>query len=127
MSYISPPDQQAYYEQVWAIVRQIPLARVITYGTIARLIQQPEGLSAAEYQTSASRWVGLAMAACPDDLPWQRVINSQGKISHRPEGGKQKQLLEEEGLLFINGKLDLNEYQWNGPGVTDGPKQGRLF
>ncbi|MGB1309665.1 MAG: MGMT family protein, partial [Leucothrix sp.] len=114
-------------EQVWAIVRQIPYGRVATYGQIAKLILPPEGISQEDYAASSSRWVGLAMAASPEDVPWQRVINSQGKISHRPEAGKQKQLLEAEGLLFYHGKLDLNEHQWNGPGVSDEPKQGRLF
>lgn len=127
MNYHSPPNQQAYYEQVWLLVRQIPYARVATYGQLAKLIPSPEDISAEDYSTSSSRWVGLAMAACPDDVPWQRVINSQGKISQRPEAGKQKQLLEAEGLLFYNGKLNLNECQWNGPGVSDGPRQGSLF
>ena len=127
MSYLSPPNQQAYYEQVWAVVRQIPFARVATYGQIAKLISPPEAVSPEDYQTSASRWVGLAMASCPDDVPWQRVINAQGKISHRPEAGKQKHLLEQEGVSFFNSKLDLNEYQWNGPGISDEPRQGRLF
>ena len=101
MNYHSPPNQQAYYEQVWLLVRQIPYARVATYGQLAKLIPSPEDISAEDYATSSSRWVGLAMAACPDDVPWQRVINSQGKISQRPEAGKQKQLLEAEGLLDV--------------------------
>jgi len=127
MNYVPPPNKQAYYEQVWSLVRQIPFARVATYGQITKLIPQPEGVSTEDYKASASRWVGLAMAACPDDVPWHRVINSQGKISHRPEAGKQRELLEKEGLLFSNGKLDLDECQWRGPGQSDEPRQGRLF
>lgn len=127
MSYVPPPNKQLYFEQVWVLVRQIPYGRVATYGQITKLLSQPEGISTDDYQMSASRWVGLAMAACLDDVPWQRVINSQGKISHRPEAGKQKQLLEEEGVLFSKGKLDLDEYQWRGPGQSDEPRQGRLF
>ncbi len=30
------------------------------------------------------RWVGEGLAAYPHDVPWQRVINWQGKISQRP-------------------------------------------
>lgn len=127
MSYTQPPNKQTYYEQVWSIVRQVPIGRVATYGQITELIPRPEGISLIDYQTSASRWVGLAMAACPDLVPWQRVVNSQGQISHRPEAGKQKERLEAEGLVFSKGKLNLDECQWRGPGQNDEPRQGRLF
>lgn len=127
MNYVPPPNKQLYYEQVWTLAQQIPYGRVATYGQISKLIPQPEDISAEDYQMSASRWVGLAMAACPDYVPWQRVVNSQGKISH-PEAGMQKKLLEEEGVLFSKEKLDLDEYQWRGPGQSDEPvRQGRLF
>ena len=55
------------------------------------------------------RWVGGAMAACPDDVPWQRVINSQGRISERPGAEKQRMLLEGEGIVFVKDKVDLKE------------------
>ena len=54
------------------------------------------------------------MAACPDDVPWQRVINSQGKISDRPGAAKQRKLLMQEGLEFLKDKIDLKKYGWNG-------------
>ena len=111
MNYVHPPNKQHYYEQVWQLVRQIPHGRVATYGQIAQLIPQPDTIESADYKASASRWVGLAMAACPDDVPWQRVINSQGKISNRPDAGRQRQLLEDEGLFFMKERLDLNQCQ----------------
>ncbi|HCR72389.1 MAG TPA: hypothetical protein DIW23_13150, partial [Anaerolineae bacterium] len=37
-SFSSPPNQQAYYEEVWMIVRQIPRGKVATYGQIAKMI-----------------------------------------------------------------------------------------
>jgi methylated-DNA-protein-cysteine methyltransferase-like protein len=127
MDYTSPPDQSAYYEQVWHLVRQIPQGRVVTYGQIAQMIPPPEDVELQEYKTFSSRWVGSAMAACPDDVPWQRVINSQGKISQRPGAERQRQLLEAEGILFVKDKVDLKEYQWHGPGQEDEPRQARLF
>jgi len=127
MSFVPPPNKQLFYEQVWALVRQIPRGRVATYGQIAKMLCQPEGVTEEEYQLSAARWVGLAMSACPEDVPWQRVINSQGKISYRAEAGKQKQLLQSEGILFLMNKLDLHQYQWGGPGSCVEPAQGRLF
>ena len=126
MNYVPPPNEQLCFEQVWVLVRQIPLGKVATYGQIAKVLPQPDGISDDAYQISASRWVGLAMAACPDDVPWQRVINSQGKISH-PEAGEQKKRLEEEGVYFLNNKLDLTQYQWLVSEKSDEPRQGQLF
>jgi methylated-DNA-protein-cysteine methyltransferase-like protein len=127
MQYPSPPDQQAYYEQVWHLVRQVPPGKVVTYGQIAQMIPPPEGVDPQEYKAFGSRWVGSAMAACPDDVPWQRVINAQGKISQRPGAQRQRQLLEAEGILFVKDKVDLKVYQWHGPGQEDEPKQAKLF
>ena len=126
MSYVPPPNKQLYFEQVWTLVREIPSGRVATYGQITKMLPQPDDISADDYQLSASRWVGLAMAACPNDVPWQRVVNAQGKISH-PAAGMQKKLLEGEGVLFAKEKIDLDEYQWSGPGQSDKPRQSRLF
>jgi methylated-DNA-protein-cysteine methyltransferase-like protein len=127
MHYVPPPDKQQYYEQVWALVRQIPQGRVSTYGQITKLLPQPEGISSDDYQLSAARWVGLAMSACPDDVPWQRIVNSQGKISHQAEPGKQKRLLEAEGIHFINEKINLDEFQWPEKEPGNEPRQGQLF
>lgn len=127
MNYVSPPDKQLYFDQVWILVRKIPHGQVATYGQITKLLSKPQEVSTADYQMSAARWVGLAMAACPNDVPWHRVINSQGKISHRAEAAKQQQLLQAEGVFLAKGKINLDEYQWSGPGVRCEPKQGQLF
>ena len=127
MNYIPPPNQQAYYEQVWRLVRQVPPEKVATYGQIAQMLPPPAGIEPQAYKAFGPRWVGEAMAACPDDVPWQRVINSQGKISQRPGAQRQRQLLEEESILFVKDKVDLKVYQWHGPGHEDEPRQARLF
>ncbi len=52
-------------------------------------------------------------------VPWQRVINAAGGISHRgdifrPE--RQRELLEREGVRFDRGgKVDLKRVLWPGP------------
>ena len=127
MRYSSPPNQQAYYEQVWNLVRQIPPGKVATYGQIALMIPPPVGVDFDTYQAFSPRWVGGAMAACPDDVPWQRVINSQGKISIRPGAERQRQLLEEEEVEFVKDKVDLKKYGWKGPSEADEPRQETLF
>ena len=82
--FASPPDTTVFNNQVWEIVRQVPTGKVMTYGQIAKMIPPPGDLAQRSYDAYGPRWVGGAMAACPDDVPWQRVINSQGKISLRP-------------------------------------------
>jgi methylated-DNA-protein-cysteine methyltransferase related protein len=127
MRFSSPPNPQAYYEQVWNLVRQIPPGKVASYGQIAMMIAIPNGIEFESYKAFAPRWVGGAMAACPDDVPWQRVINSQGKISERAGAERQRQLLEEEGVLFVKDKVDMKKYGWKGPGEEDEPRQEALF
>ena len=127
MKYSSPPNQQAYYEQVWNLVRQIPRGKVASYGQIALMIPPPMGVDFDSYKAFSPRWVGGAMAACPDDVPWQRVINSQGKISERSGAEKQRHLLEEEGVLFVKDKVDMKKYGWKGPAEADEPRQESLF
>ena len=120
-------NPQAFYEQVWQLVRQVPAGLVVTYGQVAGLIPLPPAIDPAEYKAFGPRWVGSAMAACPADVPWQRVINSQGKISERAGAAQQRQLLEAEGILFVNDRVDLKRYQWLGPGHEDQPRQARLL
>ena len=121
MRYTSPPNQQAYYEQVWNLVRQIPSGQVASYGQISLMLPPPNGVDFEAYKAFGPRWVGGAMAACPDDVPWQRVINSQGKISPRPGGAeKQRLLLEQEGVEFdAKDRVDFKKYRWSGPGDGD--------
>ena len=99
--------KQAYFELVWNFVRQVPSGYVVTYGQIAQSLPAPPALALDEEAVSVSRLVGSAMAACTADVPWHRVINAQGKVSHRANTDKQIQLLEAEGLSFAQGRIDL--------------------
>jgi len=97
------------YPRIYALVRQVPPGRVTTYGRIARQV----GCTA--------RTVGFAMAALPagHDVPWQRVINSQGKVSPRRDGDgnlMQRLLLEAERVRFDDrGCADLDAFGWAFP------------
>lgn len=116
--FTSPPDRNQFNARVWEVVRQIPPGKVTTYGKVTAMIPPPEGMTPRDYEAWAPRWVGGAMAACPDDVPWQRVVNSQGKISLRRGGGhlRQRELLEAEGVKFDQKeRIDLDRYGWSGP------------
>jgi methylated-DNA-protein-cysteine methyltransferase-like protein len=113
--FTSPPNIQAYYAQVWVLVRRIPPGKVASYGQIALMLPPPPGVDFESYRVFGPRWVGGALAACPDDVPWQRVINAQGKISPRPGAQKQRQMLEQEGVCFdTKERVDLKVFGWDG-------------
>ena len=127
MRFTSPPNPQEFNERVWQFVRQVPRGKVATYGQIALMLPAPAGVDLESYRAFGPRWVGGAMAACPDDVPWQRVINSQGKISERPGAEKQRILLEAEGIEFVKDKVDLKKAGWGGLDDADRPRQETLF
>jgi len=115
--FTSPPDVIEYNNLVWELVRQIPVGKVATYGQIAGLIPPPNNMNPEKYRKLSPRWVGGAMAACPDNVPWQRVIGATGKISFRRGGGHhvQREILESEGVTFDDrGKVDLKAFGWKG-------------
>ena len=79
----------------------IPPGRVASYGQIAEIT------SASSARTCSARLVGYAMAALRSgdhpDVPWQRVINRQGKISITdPAGGYMQRKLLIRGRLFVS-------------------------
>ena len=98
-----------WHQNVWKVVSEIPPGHVLTYGEVARLAGMPR----------AARRVSQALRRAPRGikLPWHRVINVQGKISF-PENSsgwqKQKDMLEDEGVVFLNGKVDLERFGYRG-------------
>jgi methylated-DNA-protein-cysteine methyltransferase-like protein len=89
-------------------VRKIPRGKVATYGQIATIVG-----------TQNPRLVGYALASLNEntDVPWFRVINSQGKISF-PYNSKaykiQHSLLTKEGVRFSDRRIiNLNEFGWS--------------
>lgn len=90
-----------FYEQVYAVVATVPQGAVTTYGDVAGCLGS----------RTVARQVGWALAALREpEVPWHRVINSQGKISFRsdtPRASLQMDLLRKEGHTFgADGRLD---------------------
>ena len=102
-----PKTPSPLYQRIYTQVRQVPLGRVTSYGRIGKIV----GCTA--------RSVGFALAALPvgNDVPWQRVINAQGKVSQRTDGEGnvlQRDLLEAEGISFDSRqRIDMNVYEWD--------------
>lgn len=100
-------DEKGYRERVYQLVRQIPAGKVMTYGQIALILG--EGYT--------PRTVGYVMhAASEENVPWQRVINSQGRCSTAKLTAPfniQQNLLEQEGVRFsVSGKCELKTFKW---------------
>ena len=105
-----------FYEQVYAVVRLIPRGKVTSYGRIAQMLGRPQ----------AARAVGYALNALTDKknnphyahIPWQRVVNSQGRISivnRDNNANRQAEILRSEGVIVAdNLRIDLDIYLWEG-------------
>jgi methylated-DNA-protein-cysteine methyltransferase-like protein len=96
---------ESIYQKIYNTVKQIPYGRVVTYGQIAQMVDN-----------CTARMVGYALAATPEDIeiPWHRVINSQGRISMITFKDLQQKLLESEGIEFDrSGRVNLKKYRWN--------------
>jgi methylated-DNA-protein-cysteine methyltransferase-like protein len=105
-----------FYEKVYAVVRRIPKGKVTSYGRIAEMLESH----------GAARQVGYAMSALKNrendpgyaDVPWQRVVNHEGRIVIKgSEHGRliQAELLREEEVEVSKElKIDLDKYLWDG-------------
>ena len=99
--------KQSFTERLKALIKQIPVGKVATYGQIALYAGNPR----ASRQVA---WI-LHSSSRKDNLPWHRVINSKGRISLPKDRGYdlQKKLLENEGVVFDEDDfIDLYEYIW---------------
>ena len=85
----------SFNERVYALVCRIPRGKVVTYGWIAAVLDNPRG----------ARAVGWALNQLPDgsDVPWHRVVNRERRISGRSASHfavRQRALLAAEGVRF---------------------------
>jgi methylated-DNA-protein-cysteine methyltransferase related protein len=88
------------HEKVRDVIRSIPRGRVATYGDIADLCKAP-----------SPRLVGRILNEDGHDLPWQRVLKADGTCAPHIRD-TQLQLLHEEGVPNLDGKVNLREYRW---------------
>lgn len=95
--------------QILQVVALIPYGKVASYGQIARMAGLPKH----------ARLVGYVLKHLDSEaeIPWHRVINSQGKISlskldDQGENIQRVKLLA-EGVMVIGDKINLKQYQWN--------------
>ncbi len=93
--------------RVKEIILRIPSGMVTTYGMI--------GTSAGSRRGARQVSRILHSSSEKNKLPWHRVVNRNGQISPRQSMGHliQRQLLEEEGVVFdACGKIDFSRFLW---------------
>lgn len=96
-------------ERIFEAVCRIPKGRVATYGQIATMCGNPH----------YARAVGNALHKNPnpDEIPCFRVVNSKGELTKSFAFGginAQKKRLEDDGVEVVDGRVDLEKYQWRG-------------
>ena len=108
-------SDKSFYEQVYALVRRIPRGAVTSYGRVAHMLGRP----------NAARAVGYALSALKDEhadkreeVPWHRVINSQGRVSiqnREYSAQEQARLLRAEGVMVSDDlRVNLDRFLWDG-------------
>jgi methylated-DNA-protein-cysteine methyltransferase-like protein len=106
------------YERIYDAVLQVPPGYIATYGDIAAMVGGCD-----------ARTVGYALNELPkwreQEVPWQRIINSQGGISTR--GVQQRERLEAEGIVFdARGRVSLARFRWRGAAPDEDDDAGQL-
>ncbi len=92
--------------KVYRFLTKIPVGKVVTYGQIAEYLGNFE----------LSRVVGNILHQNPDPVQYRcyKVVNSRGMLSKRFVFGgieKQREKLEQEGIIVKNDKVDLKRYK----------------
>jgi methylated-DNA-protein-cysteine methyltransferase related protein len=92
------------------VVAIVPYGKVVSYGQVAAMAGLPKH----------ARLVGRVLSRMDEDseIPWHRVINSQGRISlsRLDDHGynvQQAKLLS-EGVAIVNGKVSFKAFGWTG-------------
>lgn len=89
-----------FFEDVYDVVRLIPVGRVTSYGAIAAYLGSKRG----------ARMVGWAMNNCHarPDVPAQRVVNRNGVLTGKNFFGsptQMQELLEAEGIQIKDDQI----------------------
>ena len=93
-------------KRIYEAVKRIPKGMVATYADVAEMAGDRK----------MARAVGNALHKNPDPgtIPCHRVVNSKGELAGEYAFGgawKQAQILESEGVVVIEGKVDLEKYR----------------
>lgn len=101
-------EPESFPRRVWRIVLRIPRGRVLSYGDVARLAGSPR---AARMVAGALKWTK------PTDVPWHRVVGSEGEVRIQDPWLREEQVrrLRREGVPVDDaGRFAYERYAWSG-------------
>lgn len=104
---VTPGEEPSKEQKIWQVVAAIPEGKVASYGQVAAMA----GLG------RQARFVGRALGRLPSghNIPWHRVIRSNGQIAF-PEGTETRRLQTEklglEGVDVNCGRVKMKVFQW---------------
>ena len=95
------------HQRIWQTVLAVPAGKVSSYGQIADLAGLP----------GRARLVGKVLGQAPESmqLPWYRILRSNGQLAFAKgseAAARQKGLLQTEGVVVLNNRVRLAEFQW---------------
>lgn len=94
-------------QRIWETIGDIPPGTVASYGQIAEIAGIPRG----------ARQVAYALRHAPSELnlPWFRVVQAAGTLAFERGSElflRQSGLLAEDGVVMLNGKIDMQRFRW---------------
>ena len=98
---------QQFTKLVIEIIQKIPVGKVSTYGSIAKMAGNPRGARQVVRV--------LHSMSAKYNLPWYRIVNSKGQISISEIDAKMSQtlLLSKDGVeVDENFCINLEKYLW---------------
>ena len=94
-------------KRIYEAVKKIPHGRVATYSQIAEL--------AGDRKMARAVGNALHKNPDPDGIPCFRVVNAKGELAGEfafGGSGEQAKLLRAEGIEVIDGRVNLERFQW---------------
>ena len=106
-TYQDAPFSDRPSKRIYEAVKKIPYGHVATYSQVAE--------TAGDRKMARAVGNALHKNPDPDNIPCFRVVNAKGELAGEfafGGPGAQAKLLEAEGVIVTDGKVDLNKYRW---------------
>jgi O-6-methylguanine DNA methyltransferase len=94
--------------EVYDAIKKIPDGKVLSYGHLAELAGRPNAARAVGNILHKNPW--------PKDVPCYKIVHSDGSLAPAFAFGginRQRELLIADGIMVINNKIDMSQFEWD--------------